>query len=169
MTRLHKLGSSLRDLRTVVGMVPALLAVFNNAIFAIIPLTPLLRPRATFLVILTALISFAMTHNYASNRVKKRPDVVGLLRLALAFGLLGLLLLGVYGVSLTYIQVHPPSDPVFDALIDWLQIVFFTAPFVCWTVCLGALGHEASHWMEPRRRIPRRVHKSSPGLHPHNV
>src|SRR5215467_14430722 len=78
VTRLHKLGSSLRDLRTVVGMLPALLAVFNNAIFAIIPLTPLLRPRATFLVILAALISFAMTHNYASNRIKKGPDVVGL-------------------------------------------------------------------------------------------
>ncbi len=165
MPVLRKVGDFLKDLRTVIAMLPALLAVFNNAIFAIIPLTPLLRARASFLVVFTALASVVITHRYAESAASHRRKSRQLIRLGIISGASGIVMLGVYGVFLTYIQVHPPSDPIFDTLLDWIQIVLFTVPFVCWTICLAALGHEASEWIAPKQQPTRRSQHKRVALH----
>lgn len=166
MPVLRKLTKSLKDLRTVVAMLPALLAVFNNAVFAIVPLTPVLRARASFLIVFTALASIVITHRYALSTRNRKTKSRELIRLAVLSGAGGILLLGVYGIFLTYIQVHPANDPIVDTILDWLQILLFTAPFVCWTICLAALGHEASDWLEPKPHASRKVHHRRAALHP---
>lgn len=125
-----------KDVRGAWGAVSPVLGLIDALVVEAVPITPLLRPLVTLLLLVFCTISIGVALSY-SNDVPKDPTGNTRLRwLAALYSLLGLVFLAIYSGFIAYTGQHGTESQTLSSVLDILQAMLFVAPFAFWSAAL---------------------------------
>jgi hypothetical protein len=127
---------ALKDIRSVYGAFPVVLAALNNYVFPVMPITPLLRPKATLLVVVFGTFASLEALSYSSDVPKDPSGNARLRKSGIGLVILGLIYLFVYVVFSSYFEEHNPQTPVLNHVVDLAQAALFAFPWALWSASL---------------------------------
>src|SRR5208282_6114763 len=88
--------AALKDIKSLLGLLPAALALINNHLYAVLPLSQLLRPWASVCLVFFAILGVGLT----ASKIKDRTGVANLTRwlrtLAVIWAVVGFVAVGFY-------------------------------------------------------------------------
>ena len=125
--------TALKDIRSVYGAFPVVLGALNNYVFPVIPITPLLRPKATLLVAVFGAIAVLWALSYSSDVPKDASGNAKLRKSGIGLVMVGLIWLFVYIVFSSYFEEHNPQTPVWNHVVDLAQAALFAFPWALWS------------------------------------
>jgi len=129
---------SLKEIKSLLGLIPEALAWINNYFYNLIPLSPLLRFRASVSAVLFGLIAVGLTASKINDKVGASDLRMWLRRIVAAWALGGFIVLASYIYLIGVFEQYSYNRGL-SILFDFAQIALFAFIFVCWSVAFTAL------------------------------
>lgn len=127
---------ALKDIRSVYGAIPVVAAALNNYVFQAIPITTLLRPLATLLVVVFGIFAFLAGLSYSNDVAKDPSGNAKLRKFGIGLAIFGLIFLFGYVAFSSYFNEHNPQTQVWNSIVDLAQSTFYAFPWALWSASI---------------------------------
>jgi len=117
-----------KNLKTIGGIFPSVLSAANNYVYPVIPISPLLKLRATLLTLASCIVLTGWALSFITSAVLP-TDEKRIRKRVIIYWVLAVIFFGLYFEGLALMEEHPAASSSTSAALDWLQVVLFALPF----------------------------------------
>ena len=129
MNALFKQAMALyKNLKTIGGIFPSAVSAANNYVYQVMPISPLLKLRATLLTVASCIVLTGWALSFIASAVLP-TDAKRIRKRVIIYWVLAAVSFGLYFVALALMEEHPAASRSTSAALDWLQVLLFALPF----------------------------------------